>query len=92
MIILKYVDLTPDRSELEGAADHIQETVAQVNGVRFLGLYTSLTQGVVVGVLEAQRFEDYLAWLHLCPPPPGVRVSHEVLLPFNPDVNSGGIT
>lgn len=87
MIILKYVDLTPERPELKRAADHIQETVAQTDGIRFLGLYTSLTQRVVVAMLEAQRFEDYLAWLHLCLPPPGVRASHEVLPPFNPEVN-----
>jgi hypothetical protein len=87
MLILKYVDLTPDRPELKGATDHIRETVGQVDGVRFLGLYTSLSQGVVVAVLEVQRFEEYLTWLGLCPPPPAVRASHEVLLPLVADAN-----
>jgi len=84
MLILKYVELTPDRPELKAADDHIRRTAAQVDGVRFMGLYTSLIRGVAVAVLEAPNLEAYLAWLRLCPPPPGVRATHEILLPHAP--------
>lgn len=80
MLIIKYVHFAPSREELPGLLDHITATAAQVEGLTFRGLYSSAVHGHVALLLDAERFEDYLAWLRLCPPPPGVAASHEVLL------------
>jgi hypothetical protein len=81
MLILKYIDFAEPRSEqVRSLLQSAKQRLAQVEGLEFRGFYSSLQRGGYVFLLETDDFARYLEWLKLCPPPPGVAASHEVLL------------
>lgn len=75
MLILKYVECAPTSDILR----HVKHTTSEVKGVELKGLYIPSTKGNFVLLLEAESYGRYLEWLKICPPPPGVNATEEIL-------------
>lgn len=84
MLILKHVEYQiPDTAHLEGLLAHLRETTSQIDGVNFEDIYFPKGKSEFVLFLDCKSENEYLEWREICPPPPGAKDWHEVLLTTN---------
>jgi hypothetical protein len=81
MLILKHVEYEiKDRNQLEDLLAHIRKTASQIGGVVFKDIYFLKGKKEFVLFLECESEKKYLEWREICPPPPGAKDWHEILL------------
>jgi len=81
MLILKHVEYEiKDRNQLEDLLAHVRKTASQIGGVVFEDIYFVRGKKEFVLFLECASEERYLKWREICPPPPGAKDWHEILL------------
>jgi hypothetical protein len=81
MLVLKHVEYQiVDAIQLEGLLSHLRETTAQVEGITYKDIHFVKGKKEFVLSLECDREDRYHAWRQICPPPPGAKDWHEVLL------------
>jgi uncharacterized protein with GYD domain len=81
MLILKHVEYEiKDRAQLEDLLAHIRKTASQIGGVVYKDIYFVKGEKEFVLFLECESEEKYLAWREICPPPPGAKDWHKILL------------
>ena len=84
MLFLKHVDYEiDDKTKLEGLLAHVKETISQVKGITYKDIYFVKGKKEFVLFLESENEAKYLEWREICPPPPGAKDWHEVLLTRN---------
>lgn len=81
MLILKHVEYEiKDRAQLENLLAHIIKTASQVEGISYKDIYFVKGKNEFVLFLECESEGKYLKWREICPPPPGAKDWHEILL------------
>lgn len=81
MLFLKHVEYEiTDASELEGLLAHLRETTSKVGGIAFRDIYFMKGKKEFVLFLECDSEKKYQEWRKICPPPPGAKDCHEILL------------
>jgi hypothetical protein len=81
MLVLKYVEYQiADPAQLEGLLSHLRETTAQVEGITYKDIHFVKAKKEFVLSLECESEDRYHTWRQICPPPPGAKDWHEVLL------------
>jgi len=81
MMILKHVEYnTRDLSGLAMLLNHVMETALKIDGVDFRDIYFPENKNEFVLVMRCDSEDKYLEWRKTCPPPPGMKDWHEVLL------------
>ena len=81
MLILKHVEYEiKDRNQLEDLLAHVRKTASQIGGVAFKDIYFVKGKKEFVLFFECASEQKYLEWREICPPPPGARDWHEILL------------
>lgn len=84
MLILKHIEYQiPGIEQLDGLLMHLKETTSQINGVVFKDIYFQEGKSEFVLFLDCKSEKEYLEWREICPPPPGAKDWHEVLLTAN---------
>ncbi len=81
MLVLKHVEYEiAGRRHLEGLLLHLRDTTSEVDGVTFKDIYFKKDKKEFILFLECANEERYLEWREICPPPPGAKDWHEVLI------------
>ena len=81
MLILKHVEYEiRDRNQLEDLLAHVRKTASQIGGVVLKDIYFVKGKKEFVLFFECASEQKYLEWREICPPPPGARDWHEILL------------
>jgi hypothetical protein len=81
MLVLKHVEYEIiDAAQLDGLLAHLMETTSRVNGITLKDVYFMKDKKEFVLFLDCDGEECYHEWREICPPPPGARDWHEVLL------------
>ncbi|MGA2526622.1 MAG: hypothetical protein ABSF79_08420 [Smithellaceae bacterium] len=81
MLFLKHVEYEiDDKAKLKGLLAHAKETISQVKGITYKNIYFVKDKKEFVLFLECENEAKYLEWREICPPPPGAKDWHEVLL------------
>jgi hypothetical protein len=81
MLILKHVEYEiKDNKQLEDLLAHIRKTASQIGGVVFKDIYFLKGKKEIVLFLECESEKKYLEWREICPPPPGAKDWHVILL------------
>ena len=81
MLILKHVEYEiKDGDQLKDLLAHVRKTASQIGGVVCTDIYFVKGKKEFVLFLECESEEKYLEWREICPPPPGAKDWHEILL------------
>lgn len=81
MLILKHVEYQiPNTDRLEGLLGHLKETTSRIDGIIFKDIYFPKGKSEFVLFLECKSEKEYHEWREICPPPPGAKDWHDVLL------------
>lgn len=81
MLILKHVEYQiPDTDQLDGLLEHLKETTSKIDGIILKDIYFPKGKSEFVLFLECKSEKEYYDWREICPPPPGAKDWHDVLL------------
>jgi hypothetical protein len=81
MLVLKHVEYEiADIVQLKSLLAHLRDTTSQIEGITYKDIYFVKGKKEFVLNLECDSEEKYLEWREMCPPPPGAKDWHQVLL------------
>ena len=81
MLVLKHVEYEiTNANQLDELLAHLKDTTSQVEGISLKDIYFMKDKKEFVLFLECDNEECYHEWREICPPPPGAKDWHEVLL------------
>lgn len=81
MLVLKHVEYEiADIVQLKSLLAHLRDTTSQIEGITYKDIYFVKGKKEFVLNLECDSEKMYLEWREMCPPPPGAKDWHQVLL------------